>query len=26
VPEWLQARSVGRSPETFRVEAAGLRQ
>ena len=26
VPEWLQARSVGRSPETFRVESAGLRR
>ena len=27
VPEWLQARSVGgRSPETFRGEAAGLRR
>ena len=27
VPEWLQARSVGRSsPEPFRVEAAGLRR
>lgn len=27
VPEWLQARSVGsRSPDPFRVEAAGLRQ
>lgn len=27
LPEWLRARSVGRgSPETFRVEAAGLRR
>ncbi|MDE0139189.1 MAG: hypothetical protein OXM57_11355 [bacterium] len=27
VPEWLQARSAGgRSPETFRIEAAGLRR
>ena len=27
VPEWLQARSAGRrNPETFRVEAAGLRR
>lgn len=27
VPEWLQARSAGgRTPETFRIEAAGLRR
>ena len=27
VPEWLQARSVrGRTPEAFRIEAAGLRR
>lgn len=27
VPEWLQARSAGgRNPETFRIEAAGLRR